>query len=310
LGAEKGCRIAEADPQALPNLRDQMRRISILLLFSLLFAAPLGAMQQEDEIKHNSIVKTIVIDPGHGGDRFPGAIGPTGLQEREVTLAISLKLKELILNDEELGRDGVQVILTREYDKEVSLEERSAIANKAKGDLYISIHCNGFDIRSAKGAETYFLSLKASDEHARRVAEIENQGFEDKTEAKQQEGGDDLKLILFDFIHKQYIAESKFLAEQIQAEFNASINNGDRGVKQSPLRVLKGVAMPAVLVEVDFISNPQREALLRSTEYQHRFASSMLRSIKEYKRLKERGYTVNNTTSGETRGQADAYENR
>ena len=291
------------------HLRDQMKRLSVLLMLSLLFSLPLMVMSQDD-IRRNSIVKTIIIDPGHGGDRFPGAIGPTGLQERNVTLAISLKLKELILADEELARAGVEILLTREVDKEVGLEERAAIANKAKGDLYISIHCNGFDIRSAKGAETYFLSLKASDEHAHRVAEIENQGFEDKEAAKGDDGGDDLKLILFDFIHKQYIAESKFLAEQIQAEFNASINNGDRGVKQSPLRVLKGVAMPAVLVEVDFISNPEREALLKSPEYQLRFASSLLRSIKEYKRLKERGYTVNNSSTSTSSGQTDAHENR
>lgn len=288
-----------------------MKRIVSFLLFIILCSLPLAAMQQEDDLKRNAIVQNIIIDPGHGGDRFPGAVGPTGLQEREVTLAISLRLKELIMADEELSRAGVQVFLTRDSDREVSKEERAAFANQAKGDLYISIHCNGFDIRSAKGAETYFLSLKASDEHARRVAEIENQGFEDHEETADNQGGDDgLKLILFDFIHKQYIAESKFLAEQIQGDFNSSINNGDRGVKQSPLIVLKGVAMPAVLVEVDFISNPEREALLKSPEYQHRFASSLLRSIKEYKRLKERGYTVNNPTSGDSRGQADAYENR
>lgn len=286
------------------------RKITILFVVTLI-SLPLMAMQADDDIKRNSIVKTIIIDPGHGGNRFPGAIGPTGLQEREVTLAISLKLKELIEADESLIGAGVKVLLTRETDKEVSLEERAAFANKADGDLYISIHANGFDIRSAKGAETYFLSLKASDEHARRVAEIENQGFEVHGESDSTKAEDDgLKLILFDFIHKQYIAESKFLAEQIQAEFNSSINNGDRGVKQSPLRVLKGVAMPAVLVEVDFISNPEREKLLRSTEYQRRFASSLLRSIKEYKRLKERGYTVNNQSAGDSREKADAYENR
>ena len=98
--------------------------------------------------------------------------------------------------------------------------------------------------------------------------------------------------MLFDFIHKQYIEESKFLAEQIQGEFNRSLDNGDRGVKQAPFRVLKGVAMPAVLVEVDFISNPTREELLRSEAYQQRFAQSMLKAIKQFKSLKEKGYTV------------------
>jgi N-acetylmuramoyl-L-alanine amidase len=241
----------------------------------------------------NVVVKTIVIDPGHGGAGDPGAVGPSGLQEKELTLAIAFKLRDLINADEQLAAAGVKVVLTREDDSYLTLEERAAIANKAEGDLFISIHANGHKVRSARGAETFFLSLKASDAHARKVAEIENQGFEEEAENGALDGEDDeLKLVLFDFIHKQYIAESKFLAEHIQNEFNSSINNGNRGVRQAPFRVLKGVAMPAVLVEVDFITNPDREQLLRSEAYRIRFARSMLKAIEEYKNLKERGYTV------------------
>lgn len=254
---------------------------------------------EDNLLQRASIVRTIVIDPGHGGSSDPGAVGPNGYREKDLTLAIALKLRNLINADPELSAAGVRVVLTRSGDDRVGLEERATIANNAKGDLFVSIHANSFRTRSARGAETYFLNLKSSDAHARRVAEIENRDFYEQEQNIDEGESDDLKLILFDFIHKQYIAESKFLAEEIQAEFNRSLDNGDRGVKQAPFRVLKGVAMPAVLVEVDFISNPGREQLLRSEGYQLQFAAAMLRSIKQYRYLKERGYTVASPTTNE-----------
>jgi N-acetylmuramoyl-L-alanine amidase len=271
-----------------------MKRTASIALLSLvaiiLFSTVSGAAISNDNWEKNSIVRTIIIDPGHGGKDYPGAIGPAGLLEKTVTLSIGLKLYTLLSSDQLFIDDNVKVILTRDRDVPLSQEERAEVANSNSGDLFISIHANGFGLRSAKGAETYFLGLKASDEHAAMVAEMENDGLSSSTlQANNKGQSDDLKMILFDFIQKQYMAESKFLAEHIQDELNTSINNGDRGVRQNMFRVLKGVAMPAVLVEVDFITNPDRERLLQQESYQWRFAQSIFKAIKEYKQLKERG---------------------
>jgi N-acetylmuramoyl-L-alanine amidase len=233
-------------------------------------------------------VRTIVLDPGHGGSD-QGSVGSAGLLEKDVTLAIALKLRDLILIDPELRRDDVRVVLTRDDDSFLSLEDRAAKANSEGGDLYISIHTNSHPVRSAYGAETYILSLTASDDHARKVAEIENDSLALATSETSPAENDDLKLILFDVIHKKYIEESKFVADVIQAEFHGNLQSRDRGVKQAPFRVLKGVAMPAVLVEVEYISNPGKEHLLQTDEYRTRIAESLLHAIKEYKRIKENG---------------------
>jgi len=266
-----------------------MKHAGIIIICFLVLAGLLWS-QDDQQQQRTAVVKTIIIDPGHGG-RDKGATGPTGLQEKELNLDIAQRLQRLIAEDQELSGQGVVAILTRTDDTQLSGEARAEIANSAQGDIFISIHANGHRVRSARGAETYFLSLKASDEHARKVAEIENQYLEESATAgpTPAEENDDLKLILYDFIHQKYIEESKYLAEHIQTEFNTSINNGDRGVRQAPFRVLKGVAMPAVLVEVDFITNPEREKLLWQPGYRQRFAESMLAAIKVYKRAKESG---------------------
>ncbi len=208
--------------------------------------------------------------------------------EKNITLAIAKNLSSLFTADDYLRRMGVRVVLTRRDDRQLALEERAAIANSVDGDLFISIHVNSNPVRSAYGPETYILHLKASDEHARKVAEIENQNFAEPDSGLEE--NDDLKLILFDVIHEKYMWESMFLAERIQNEFNATLRLGDRGVKQAPFRVLKGVAMPAVLVEVDFLSNPRQEQRLRSGSYQTEIAQSIFRAVKQYIALKERGY--------------------
>jgi N-acetylmuramoyl-L-alanine amidase len=267
------------------------RLLTAALVAALLL--PLVVDASAAERQRTVIVRTIVLDPGHGGEDH-GAAGDGGLKEKEVTLAIARKLKSLIEADPELRRDRVRVVLTRNDDRKLSLEDRAARANREEGDLYISVHTNSHPVKSAYGAETFILSLKASDEHARMVAEAENEAFEGENGSLAE--NDDLKLILFDVIQKKYIEESKFLAEKIQTEFNTSLNLGDRGVKQAPFRVLKGVSMPAVLVEVDFISNPRQEQLLRTDAYRTRIAQSLMRAIKNYKQIKERGYAT--TSSG------------
>lgn len=216
-------------------------------------------------------IRTIVIDPGHGGKEV-GAMGSQGLLEKDLTLAISRRLREMLG-----GSLGVRVILTREDDSVVTLDQRTSIANQYGADLFLSIHLNAAPVRGAKGSETYFLSLEASDERARIAAERENQsrpGF----------GSDnDLDLILWDLAQQRYLRESSQFAEFVQEEMAEATGIEKRGVKQAPFRVLLGASMPAALVEVGFISNPDEEVRLQDAAYQTIIARALTRAIERYK---------------------------
>ena len=220
-------------------------------------------------------IKTIVIDPGHGGsDR--GARGPSGLLEKNVTLTIAKELKAIIKRNL-----PVRVILTRTEDINLSLEERASIANNQKADMFISIHANASYRKSAHGSETYFLSLHSSDEEIRRLAYFENNS--DKLENEiLPENIEDIKLILWDLAQTSYLKQSSQLAEFIQNELNYLLGTTNRGVKQAPFKVLSNVAMPAVLIEVAFISNPEEEKKLSSPKFQHQVALAIYRGIINY----------------------------
>jgi N-acetylmuramoyl-L-alanine amidase len=218
-------------------------------------------------------VRTIVIDPGHGGEKV-GARGPAGTLEKDVTLAIARRLRDQLVD-----ALGVRVFLTRNDDAEVELDTRTAIANNYKADLFVSIHANGFRVRGAKGSEVYFLSYQASDEQSRRTAQIE--GAADLGSAAP---GSDLALILWDMAQAEHLEESSALAARLHDELAGVTGSASRGVKQAPFRVLVGATMPAVLVEVAFISNPREEKLLASAEYQSKVAAALLRGIARYRR--------------------------
>lgn len=222
-------------------------------------------------------IKTIVLDPGHGGVET-GAKGPGGTLEKDVTLPIALKLKEIIERNLAL-----RVVLTRDKDIDVSLENRAAIANNNRADLFVSIHANGAFRPKAHGSETYFLSLKASDEEARRLAYLENNSpeFEKKIEEENQ---DQIMLILWDMAQAAFLKQSSQLAEFIQVELNKLLGTANRGVKQAPFKVLTGVACPAVLVEVAFISNPEEEAKLKDENFQQSVALAIYQGILNYLR--------------------------
>ena len=222
-------------------------------------------------------IKTVVIDPGHGGLET-GARGPGGTLEKDITLAIGLKLKKIIERNLAL-----RVILTRDKDTDISLENRAALANNNRADLFISIHANGAFRPKAHGSETYFLSLKASDEEARRLAYFENNSpeFEAKIEEETQ---DQIRLILWDMAQAAFLKQSSQLAEIIQAELNNLLGTANRGIKQAPFKVLTGVACPAVLVEVAFISNPEEEAQLRNESFQESVAQALYQGVLTYLR--------------------------
>ncbi len=243
-------------------------------------AEALQALGQEESSRESSsqpsrVIKTIVIDPGHGGLET-GAKGKFGTLEKDVSLDISLKLKAIIERNL-----AFRVVLTRDKDVDVSLDNRAAVANNNRADLFISIHANSSYRKGAKGPETYFLSQKATDEEARRLAYLENTSAE-LEEGIASDSGEEIKMILWDMAQKFYLKQSSRLAEFIQRELNVLLRTMNRGIKQAPFKVLTGVACPAVLVEVAFISNPVEEKKLGNQEFQRRVAQSVYSGLVNY----------------------------
>jgi len=218
-------------------------------------------------------VRTVVIDPGHGGEEV-GAKGPAGTLEKDVTLSIARKLRAAVANSL-----GLQAFLTRDRDEEIALDERAAVANNYKADLFVSIHANASRSLGAKGSEVYFLTYHASDEEGRRMAALEGGAFTPGTPAP---ASGDLALILWDMAQAEHLEESSALASRIQEELAEVTGSQGRGVKQAPFRVLVGAAMPAVLVEVAFISNAEEERLLVSDAYQSKVVAALVRGISRY----------------------------
>ncbi len=218
---------------------------------------------------------TIVIDPGHGGPET-GAKGKFGTLEKNITLAVSKKLKAIIER-----KLAFNVILTRDEDVEISLEQRTALANYHNAFLFISIHANSSFRGKASGPETYFLSASSTDREARRLAFLENNGSELGGEIEGSDK-DDIKMILWDMAQSAFLRESSLLAEQIQKELNGLLKTRDRGVKQAPFYVLAGVACPAVLVETAFLSNPSEEKKLTSEKFQTQLAQAIFRGLVQF----------------------------
>jgi N-acetylmuramoyl-L-alanine amidase len=229
-------------------------------------------------------IRTVVIDPGHGGAEV-GAKGPGGTLEKDVTLAIGRKLRAALTNGL-----GIQAFLTRDKDQEVALDDRTAFANNYKADLFVSIHANASAARGARGSEVYFLSYQASDEESRRVAMSEGGALPGRGAEAGASG--DLALILWDMAQAEHLEESSALATRINEELAEVTGSQGRGIKQAPFRVLVGAGMPAVLVEIAFISNAEEEKLLTSDAYQTKVATAIVRGIARYR---ERGQAVAST---------------
>lgn len=218
----------------------------------------------------------IVLDPGHGG-RDPGAIGVGGIAEKDIVLALAQRLKSRLMAPD------LDVVLTRETDVFLALEERTARANAEQADLFISIHTNASPNPSLSGVETYYLN-NTNDRATIRLAEMEN-GLRGMTG---HNGGDrDVSLILSALIQSYKIQESVTLAESIQhavvAETDVrgmAVNN--LGVKRGPFYVLVGAGMPCVLVEVSFVTNQQEAARLEQPAYREAIAEGLLRGIRRF----------------------------
>lgn len=237
-----------------------------------------------------TIIK-IVIDPGHGG-KDSGAIGPSGLMEKEVVLDLAKRLKNIL----EENDPALSIILTRDEDYFVSLDKRTSFANHHKADIFVSIHANGAFSREANGFEIFHLSAEASDDAARATAALENRVIELENSKERKDRKDRIdytQFILADMAQLEFIEESIELCGLIQKKVIERTGIVDRGIKGAFFYVLKDALMPSVLVETAFITNPFEEAKLGDANFREEVASGIAEAILGYKATYERmaGYT-------------------
>jgi len=219
-----------------------------------------------------SKIRRIVVDPGHGG-HDSGAVGPSGVMEKDVVLSIGLRLRALL--KEELDLD---VVMTRSTDVFIPLEERTAIANKVNADLFVSVHANAAPNRAAAGIETYYLNLAKTDKVAQLAAK-ENGTSLEKVSV--------LQAILFDLMANYKLNDSAHLAEDVQITLHKKLRSHysdvrNLGVKQGPFYVLVGATMPSILVETAFLSNAQEELRLKDSAYQQMVAEGIMEGVRSY----------------------------
>lgn len=214
----------------------------------------------------------IVVDAGHGG-HDSGTLGPGGIQEKDVVLDVALRLGKLLRQ-----RMGADVIYTRDDDTFIPLEQRTAIANKAQADLFISVHANSSSDPMARGVETYYLNFTTSPD-ALEVAAREN--------AVSNESIHELSGLVKKITLKDKIDESREFAADVDSSLYAGLEHGnpglrDRGVKKAPFVVLIGANMPSILAEISFLTNPDDAVQLRDPQYRQRIAESLYRGVAKY----------------------------
>jgi N-acetylmuramoyl-L-alanine amidase len=254
-------KLAHAAPDAGPSLKEVKTLARELKSPSVSLSAQAGLK-----------VRRVVIDAGHGGED-PGAIGPTGVKEKDITLKLARRVAEKLRKDLKM-----EVILTRDKDVYLPLEQRTAIANAAHADLFISIHCNSSPNRRIYGVETYYLNI-TDDKYAIRLAARENR------ESEKSIG--DLEFILADLAMKSNVDDSARLSKLVQANVVGELREKytsvkDLGVKHALFYVLIGAKMPAILVETSFVSNKQEEARLNDPRYQDNLADGLVQGIRDF----------------------------
>ena len=233
-------------------------------------------------------VNIIVIDPGHGG-KDPGNLGTGRYKDREkdVSFDVSLLVKQYI----EENLPGTKALLTRDDNQFIELYQRTVIANRANADLFISIHCNANDNHRAYGTESFVLGMGEKDQRLNKTAQLENAArlLEDNWETNYEklDASNPAAIIALRAYQDAYLEQSISIADEIQHQFEGRVKRRNRGVKQQPLAVLRGSTMPAVLVELGFLTNPGEEDFLQSNRGKELLASAIYRAIKEYKYKRE-----------------------
>jgi N-acetylmuramoyl-L-alanine amidase len=216
-------------------------------------------------------VRRVVLDPGHGGEHL-GTVGRNGLLEKEVTLDLADRARRLLL------ARGVDVVLTRTGDETLSLKERSAAANKKRGDIFVSIHLNSFEPDSMRGIETYYLGPSEQPEHeAIAAAENQHSGYSLA----------DLRTLLDSIYADARRDESKRLAQSVQRAIVQRLQSvdraiSDRGVRTAPFVVLVGTEMPAILAEVSCLSNAEEAKRLGTADYRQTIAEALVVGIQSF----------------------------
>jgi N-acetylmuramoyl-L-alanine amidase len=270
----------------MDKMKRKMRGFGIVVILISCFFG--NAMAGKDSLG----IRTIVIDPGHGGSD-PGCIGPTKTHEADVALAISLKFGKMV---EDKYGSKIKVIYTRTKDEFVELAERAKIANRNNADLFICIHANSGPSH-AKGSETYVLGLHKTDAQA-KVMQRENDVvlLEDDHETKYEKldpNDPDLDIIL-GLKMQLYLEQSIEFANLIQKNIVKTDGYTDRGVKQAGFLVLHQVNMPSVLVETGFLTNSEEEKILTNDAYQKKMATAIFDAFVDYKDIvdKKNGITI------------------
>ncbi|HEY7449811.1 MAG TPA: N-acetylmuramoyl-L-alanine amidase [Vicinamibacterales bacterium] len=240
-------------------------------------------------------IRTIVIDPGHGGDDA-GARGPSGALEKDITLAVARRLKAAIE-----GRYGIRVLQTRDDDRLIGPDGRAAYANNNKADLFISLHANASRNGGAKGAEIFYLGLDKYGDEARKQAHLEGGVL-----PVFGGGSRDIELVIWDLAQARHVDQSAVLAGIIEAQLRTTkVDVGTLASQQGPMRGLAGVNMPAVLIELGYLTNPAQERALRSEAYQTLIAQALTDAVAAFRDYSEGnvGETVRGADpSGGTRG--------
>lgn len=216
-----------------------------------------SSMAKEDE--SISDVFIVVIDPGHGGDN-EGALGPAGLKEKDITLKISELLEEFIKE-----RSGAKVILTREKDEFLSIDERTYIANNSESDIFISIHTDADFDTQKKGTTVFYFDPDYKD--------INRILFKKRNK----------EIVLWDNVQLRFINESRILAEAIKKSIDEQDFSENTWIKKAPISILKGARMPAIMITVGYISNPVEEMRLKDVVYLTRIAESIYMGLERYK---------------------------
>ena len=262
------------------------QRLAWLLI--ALLAIPHAGFQPAARMSNE--IRTVVIDAGHGG-KDPGNLGTRRYKktEKDVSLAVALLVEKYILE----RHPNIKVVMTRRDDSYPTLHERTVIANRAQGDVFISIHCDAAENRSAYGSSTYVMGKDHDDEN--RVAMRENSVILQEENQDVYEGFDPTKpesYIMLTMFQYAFIQQSVELAQQVQNSFRDDVGRKDRGVKQQPLYVTSRSAMPAILIELGFLTNSAEEDYLITDQGQDEMARSIARSFGQYKLRREGGIST------------------